>query len=271
MRRKEEPVMKQIPEEKLTTKVIGRQVRYFDELDSTNLEAKRHKKDEECHGMVFLAEQQNHGKGRLGRSWVSPKETGIWLSILLKPCFSPDLASQITLLAALATADAIRKVTGLESQIKWPNDIVVNKKKVCGILTEMGAAESQIEYLVAGIGINVNTEHFPEEIKEAASSLRIEGKQKYKREDIAAELLNSFERYYDDFLISGSLKKIVNYYNSILINKGKKVKIVGNVNTDIGEALGIDETGRLLVRMEDGEVRVIVSGEVSVRGLYGYV
>lgn len=263
--------MKQIPQEKLTTRVIGRQVKYFDVIDSTNLEAKRHKSDEECHGMVFLAEQQNQGRGRMGRSWVSPEGTGIWMSILLKPDFSPSLASQITILAALATADAIRKVTEVDCLIKWPNDIVVNKKKVCGILTEMGATESKIEYLVAGIGINVNTEYFPDDIRDVASSLRIEGKEKYEREDIVAELLNSFERYYDDFLKCGSLKKIVNYYNSILINKGKKVKIVENVNTDIGEALGIDETGRLLVRMDDGEERAIVSGEVSVRGLYGYV
>lgn len=263
--------MKQIPQAKLKTKRIGRQIILFDEIDSTNLEAKRHQDGEDTDGMVFIAEQQNQGRGRLGRSWVSPKETGIWMSILLKPEFSPESASQVTLLAALATADAIRTVTGLDCQIKWPNDLVVNGKKVCGILVEMGACENKIQYLVAGIGINVNTEYFPDEIKDMATSLKIESGSSCVREDIVAELLNRFEFYYEEFMKTTSLKNIVNYYNSILINKGKKVKIIGNVSTDIGEALGIDETGRLLVRMDDGEERAIVSGEVSVRGLYGYV
>lgn len=263
--------MNQIPQAKLKTKIIGKQIILLDETDSTNLEAKRHQDEDSSNGMVFIAEQQNQGRGRLGRSWVSPKETGIWMSILLKPEFSPESASQITLLAALAAADAVRTVTGLDCQIKWPNDLVVNGKKVCGILTEMGASEDRIQYLVTGIGINVNTEYFPEEIREMASSLKIEGGSSYIREDIVAELLNHFEFYYEEFSKTTSLKNMVNYYNSILINKGKKVKIVGNPTTDIGEALGIDETGRLLVRMDDGEERAIVSGEVSVRGLYGYV
>lgn len=263
--------MKEIDKTKLKTKQIGRQIRYYDVIDSTNLEAKKHQHDPCGHGMVFLAEQQNQGRGRLGRTWISPKETGIWMSILLKPEFAPELASQITLPAALATAEAIREVTNLDCQIKWPNDIVVNGKKICGILTEMGTEGTSIGYLVVGIGINVNTEHFPEEIQEVASSLKIEGGQAYSREDIIAELLNRMEYYYEEFVRDGNLRRLVKTYNSLLINKGKKVKIVGNASTETGEALGIDDTGRLLVRMDDGIERAIVSGEVSVRGLYGYV
>lgn len=263
--------MKQIPQTMLHTHTIGRKIFYLDEIDSTNLEAKRHQDEMESNGMVFLAELQNQGRGRLGRSWSSPKETGIWMSILLKPKFPAETASQVTIIAALATVDAIREVTNLNCQIKWPNDLVLNGKKVCGILTEMGVCEKQIQYLVAGIGINVNTDAFPEEIKSVASSLRIEGGQVYEREKIVAQLLNRFEVYFEEFCKIGNLKNIVNYYNSVLINKGKKVKIVENMKTDIGEALGIDETGRLLVRMEDGHEHSIVSGEVSVRGLYGYV
>lgn len=263
--------MKQIPQTELKTREIGKQIFYFDEIDSTNLEAKRHQDDEACHGMVFVAEQQKAGRGRLGRSWVSPKETGIWMSILLKPDFSPEIASQVTILGALAAADAIRKVTKLDCQIKWPNDLVLNKKKVCGILTEMGVCDGRIQYLVPGIGINVNTEYFPDEIQDKATSLRLEGGKVYAREDIIAEFLNSFELYYDDFCETCSLKNVVNYYNSILISRGKKVKIVEKIKTDIGVALGIDELGRLKVRTEQGEERTIVSGEVSVRGLYSYV
>ncbi|WP_092475981.1 biotin--[acetyl-CoA-carboxylase] ligase [[Clostridium] polysaccharolyticum] len=263
--------MNQIPQAILKTKAIGKKIFYFDEIDSTNLEAKKHKEEVDSNGMVFLAEQQNQGRGRLGRTWVSPKETGIWMSILLKPDFDAQLASQVTLLAALAAADAIRQATKQDCRIKWPNDLVLNGKKVCGILTEMGACDGQVQYMVAGIGINVNTEWFPEEIKETASSLRIEGGIVYSREEIIAELLNSFEVYYDEFCASGSLRSVVNYYNSLLINKGKKVKIVEAVKTDIGIALGIDETGGLKVQTEDGEERTIISGEVSVRGLYGYV
>lgn len=263
--------MKEIDKTKLETNKIGRQICYYDEIDSTNLEAKKHQHDPSGHGMVFLAEQQNQGRGRLGRNWVSPKETGIWMSILLKPAFAPELASQITLPTALATVEAIREVTNLDCQIKWPNDIVVNGKKICGILTEMGTEGTSIGYLVVGIGINVNTEHFPEEIQDVASSLKIEGRQAYSREDIIVELLNRMEYYYEEFVKDGNLRRLVKTYNSLLINKGKKVKIVGNASTETGEALGIDDTGRLLVRMEDGEERAIVSGEVSVRGLYGYV
>lgn len=263
--------MKQIPQTKLKTREIGKKIFYYDEIDSTNLEAKRHRDDIDGHGLVFLAELQNQGRGRLGRSWLSEKEAGIWMSILLKPDFPAESASQVTILAALAAADAIRNVTNLDCQIKWPNDLVLNRRKVCGILTEMGASDSRIQYLVTGIGINVNTKAFPEELQEKASSLGIEGGQVYERECIVAELLNRFEFYYEEFCKNGNLKNIVNYYNSLLINKGKKVKIVENVKTDIGEALGIDERGRLLVRMEQGQERAIVSGEVSVRGLYGYV
>ncbi|MBR3771478.1 MAG: biotin--[Clostridium sp.] len=263
--------MKQIEKTKLKTKQIGSQIFYYDEIASTNLEAKKHQHDLNGHGMVFLAEQQNQGRGRMGRTWVSPKETGIWMSILLKPDFAPELASQITLPAALATAEAIREITNLDCQIKWPNDIVVNGKKVCGILTEMGTEGSLIAYLIVGIGINVNTEHFPEEIQSVASSLKIEGGLAYEREEILIELLNRMEFYYEKLIADGDLHDLVKTYNSLLINKGKKVKIVGNANTETGEALGIDDTGRLLVRMDDGEERAIVSGEVSVRGLYGYV
>ena len=265
--------MRKIPKALLHTRSFGKQIEYFEEIDSTNLEAKRNQEQVDGHGMVFLAEQQSLGRGRMGRAWVSPKGTGIWMSLLLKPEFPTSQASQITLLAALAVADAIKKVTGLEGKIKWPNDIVVNQKKVCGILTEMGVIQDRIQYLVVGIGINVNTEHFPNEISDIATSLKLEGGKIFAREEIVAELLNYFEQYYDNFCKDGNLGQIIKYYNSILINKGKKVKIVENSKEDsfIGEALGIDEAGRLLVRLDNGEVQTIVSGEVSVRGLFGYV
>ncbi len=265
--------MRSIPSTWLHTKQVGRQIAYFEEIDSTNLEAKRNQERVDGHGMVFLAEQQNQGRGRMGRNWVSPKGTGVWMSILLKPEFPTTQASQVTLIAALAVADAIKKVAGLEGMIKWPNDIVVNRKKVCGILTEMGVIEDKIQYLVVGIGINVNTEEFPEEIRATATSLKIEGDKVIERECLVAEILNSFELYYEHFCTDGDLSRLTKYYNSILINKGKKVKIVGNLKEDsfIGEAIGIDELGRLLVRLEDGTIEIIVSGEVSVRGLYGYV
>ena len=263
--------MIQIPQAKLKTREFGKRIMYFDEIDSTNLEAKRHGDEKESHGMVFIAEQQNHGRGRLGRSWVSPKGTGIWMSLLLKPQFSPELASQITILAALAAADAIRKVTRLDCQIKWPNDLVINRKKVCGILTEMTVMDTKIQNLVIGIGINVNTEYFPEEISEMATSLSVEGGTLYAREEIVIELLYRLEQYYEEFCKIGSLKNVVNYYNSILISRGKKVKIIEKLKTDIGESLGIDEYGRLKVLTEQGKERTIVSGEVSVRGLYQYV
>lgn len=262
-------VTKEAVEGRIKTKTIGRRVYYKEEVDSTNIVAKQFAEQADSHGCLITAEVQNMGKGRRGRKWESPKGSGIWMSLILKPEFEPTQASMITLLAALAVAKGIATLTGLPAKIKWPNDIVVNGKKVCGILTEMNAELDYINYIIVGIGINVNTKEFPEEIQKIASSLYLESKELTNRSELIACILTYFETYYEQFIKEKGLSPFLEEYNALLINKDKTVKIIGQ-NEFVGIAKGINDKGELLVMVGNQEIPVL-SGEVSVRGLYGYV
>lgn len=246
----------------LNTEFIGRRLFIYDETDSTN---ERAKASGEIEGSVFIAEVQNHGKGSRGRGWVSPRGTGIWHSILLKPDISPLEVSQITLVAGLAVCKAI----GMDAKIKWPNDIVIGTKKVCGILTEMSAETDMVHYVVCGIGINVNTENFDAEIKHRATSMYIESGEKQIRNDIIARELNYFEYYYKKFL-EGGLCAILDEYKENCVTIGRDVTVIYKKENVTGKAADIDENGALVVETADGTIRV-TSGEVSVRGIYGYI
>ncbi|MBQ9598687.1 MAG: biotin--[Clostridia bacterium] len=246
----------------LNTEFIGRRLFIYDETDSTN---ERAKASGEIEGSVFIAEVQNHGKGSRGRGWVSPRGTGIWHSILLKPDIPPSEVSQITLVAGLAVCKAI----GMGAKIKWPNDIVIGTKKVCGILTEMSAETDMVHYVVCGIGINVNTENFDAEIKHRATSMYIESGDKQIRNDIIARELNYFEYYYKKFL-EGGLGAILDEYKENCVTIGRDVTVIYKKENVTGKAVDIDENGALVVETTDGTIRV-TSGEVSVRGIYGYV
>ena len=202
----------------LNTEFIGRRIFIYDETDSTN---ERAKVSGEADGSVFIAEVQNHGKGSRGRGWVSPRGTGIWHSILLKPDISPTEVSQITLVAGLSVCRAI----GMGSKIKWPNDIVIGTKKVCGILTEMSAEVDMVNYVVCGIGINVNTESFDREIEHRATSMYIESGEKQTRNEIIARELNYFEYYYKKFL-TGGLGAILDEYKENCITIGRDVTVI---------------------------------------------
>lgn len=257
----------------IKTQWIGKKVKFYNELDSTNLEAKRlaDNDNDETNGMLIVAEKQNAGRGRRGKQWITPSGTGIWMSLILKPDIEPDCASMLTLIVALATAKSIFSFTGLNTFIKWPNDVIINGKKVCGILTEMNSERDYIHYIVIGIGINTNIKEFPDEIKAVATSLFIEGNQTFQRSSLIAELLKEFEYYYEKFLQKRNLTDIIVEYNEKLISKNKEVKIIEQKEEWIGTSLGIDEKGRLLVKLSNGEEKKIVSGEVSVRGLCSYI
>lgn len=259
---------------RLETDWAGHPVVFREKIDSTNNEAKRLAEAGAEQGTLVIAEEQGAGKGRRGRSWSSPRGTGVWMTVILKPEFPPSQASMLTLVAAMAVEEGIRKATGLETGIKWPNDIVVNGKKVCGILTEMSTELDYINYVVIGIGINVNVEEFPEEISNTATSLYLETGKKISRAPIIVEIWKAFEQFYGLFVKNADLSLVKNAYEERLLNLGKEVCVLAPKGEWRGISKGIDSMGRLLVEPLEGanrEVKAIDSGEVSVRGIYGYV
>ena len=255
----------------LGTEWAGRKVVYYDETDSTNNRAKDSGEKNGAHGTLFIADKQNAGKGRRGRAWESPSGKSIYMTILLRPQITPDKAPMLTLIMGLSVAEGIRKVSGAETEIKWPNDIVMNKKKVCGILTEMATEMEYVNYVVIGVGINVNQEYFSEGIKEIATSLYEETGTVYQRSELIAAVLERFEKNYEMFLETGDLSAVRKAYDSILVNRGQEVKVLEPGNEYRAVAEGINKNGELIVRLSDGRQKNIFAGEVSVRGIYGYV
>lgn len=255
----------------LRTQWLGKRIEYFPETDSTNIQARRLAEEGAPSGTLAVADCQKAGKGRRGRSWVSPPGTGIWMSLVLRPDILPASASMVTLVAGMAAAKGIRAVTGLDAGIKWPNDVVVRGRKVCGILTEMSTEEESIRHVVVGMGINVNTEEFPEELLETATSLKLESGAQVKRSPVIAAVAEAFEDYYSRFLKTCDMGLLKEEYNEILVNRGRMVRVLEPGNEYQGKALGIGSDGSLLVEREDGKVGTVISGEVSVRGVYGYV
>ena len=253
------------------TEWVAKEVLYFDTIDSTNTKAQELAEKGYPSGTLVVADKQESGKGRRGRSWVSPSGTGIFMTLMIKPDINPNNASMLTLVAALAVAKTITSVTGEEALIKWPNDIVVNGKKVCGILTEMNAQFDYINHIVVGIGINVHNESFPEEISQMASSLMIEaGGKRFHRAQIIAETMSYFEQYYDTFLKTQDLSALVREYDELLVNRNKAVRVLDPKEPFDGKAMGITPKGELIVDTWESR-KLVSSGEVSVRGIYGYV
>ena len=258
-----------------TTGII-RDVVYYDETDSTNNEAKRAaEKDNAADGTLYITESQTGGRGRRGRNWASPAGSGIWMSLLLRPDIAPANASMLTIVAAMAEQEAIHTVLtedghDAECRIKWPNDIVLNKKKISGILTEMSAEMDYIHYVVIGMGINVNTTEFDDSIKATASSLYLETSDHLKRSRIVAAFSKSFAKYYKEFVKTQNLVGLKDDYNAMLVNKDSEVKAIYADKEIVGTALGITDEGELIIKTDEGE-KIIRTGEVSVRGLYGYV
>ena len=244
---------------------------HFDEIDSTNKKAKEFAAEGCESGTLVTACEQNAGIGRRGRSWSSEKGAGIYMSMVLRPEIETDQASMLTLVAAMAVEKAILTlVKNAQPMIKWPNDIVLNKKKICGILTEMSLIGTEIDYVVVGIGINVNNRMFPEEISQTASSLCLECGVEFDKELLITEVWKQFDVYYKRFLQTKDLSLFKEEYHSFLINKDAQVKVLDPLGEYTGIAKGITNIGELIVDTEEGEKRVF-GGEVSVRGIYGYV
>lgn len=243
---------------------------YKEEIDSTNLEAARlaEKLD---HGTVIAADSQTAGRGRRGRAWVSRGGENIYFSMLLKPEFAPEQASMLTIVMALAAARGIEAVYGCKTEIKWPNDIVVNGRKVCGILTEMQAVPGAIKHVIIGVGINVNQMIFDGDGLSYATSLQKETGICKDRKELLNEVLEQFWQLYPEFCLTGSLQTMVEAYQARLANLGREVRVLDPKGEYQGTALGINAQGELLVQKPDGTEVTVYAGEVSVRGLYGYV
>lgn len=257
--------------EHLKTQTIGNTIYYYNTLDSTNRLSKDIAMDED-EGTVIIANQQSDGRGRLGREWTSPSGTGIWMSIIVKPKINPMDASKVTQITAASVYNAMADM-GIETSIKWPNDIILNGKKIAGILTEMTSEMMQINYMVIGIGINVNLdiEDIPENIREKASSLKIETGQDIDRKELVGRILNNFEYFYKKLILSGDIAEAIEICKSKSILIGKNIRVISRSSEVERLATGLTDSGELIVEDEFGNKETIISGEVSVRGKDGYV
>ena len=255
--------------DQIHTKWAGKTVHFARETDSTNLWIKRLAKEGASEGTLALAEFQSAGRGRLGRSWEVPEGTSVMMSILLRPKFEPQYAPTLTLVMGMAVAKAVKNL-GFDVSIKWPNDVVVSHKKICGILTEMGVRDGKIDYAVIGVGINVNIREFPEEMADKATSLYLESGKEFDRSQIPGLVMEAFEEYYEKFAATCDLSGLKEEYESILANYNQPVPVLAKEPYE-GVARGITDGGELLVEKTDGTIVAVSAGEVSVRGLYSYV
>ena len=255
--------------DQIHTKWAGKTVHFARETDSTNLWIKRLAKEGASEGTLALAEFQSAGRGRLGRSWEVPEGTSVMMSILLRPKFEPQYAPTLTLVMGMAVAKAVKNL-GFDVSIKWPNDVVVSHKKICGILTEMGVRDGKIDYAVIGVGINVNIKEFPEEMADKATSLYLESGKEFDRSQIPGLVMEAFEKYYEKFAATCDLSGLKEEYESILANYNQSVRVLAKEPYE-GVARGITDGGELLVEKTDGTIVAVSAGEVSVRGLYSYV
>ena len=250
---------------------IGSLTECYDVIGSTNTTAMQMAEEGAPHGTLVVADRQDNGKGRRGRNWDMPAGIAIAMSIVLTTEELKHVnASMQTLVSALEVVLAVKEQTGLETKIKWPNDIVAGGKKVCGILTEMSTQIDYINHIVVGIGINVHNEQFPEELSEKATSLYLESGRHVNRAALVEAVCEAFEHYYDMFMKTQGLSGLQEEYNSFLVNKDAQVRVLDPQGEYEGKALGVTARGELLVET-DGEVKTVDSGEVSVRGIYGYV
>ncbi len=255
---------------RLSREGVGCPLFYEASIDSTNEWAKRAAAEGAADGSVYLADYQSAGKGRRGRVWQSPEGTSVSMSLLLKPEIPTDRISMLTLIMGLSAAQGMKAAAGLDVGIKWPNDVVSRGRKLCGILTE---TDAKVESVIIGIGINCNMEAFSEELSQTATSLKLETGTAVSREEVTAEVLKAFYRNYRRFketcTITGEVKQA---YEELLVNRDQQVRVLDPKGEYTGTSLGINELGELLVKRDDtGEITAVYAGEVSVRGIYGYV
>lgn len=248
--------------------LLGQNLEFLQKVDSTNTELKNKARNNALEGHVLIAETQTSGRGRRGKEWVSKPNMGIWMSVLLRPRIDPKLVQTITLAASVAVVRALEKhgVSGLG--IKWPNDILINGMKVCGILTELSAQEGNVEWVVLGIGLNVNhlKRDFPDHLKSTATSIRLSsGKSaSINRSSIASDIINELEDIYINFIHKGP-SWVVEEWKKYNITLGKRVSLITTSEEYQVYVLDITADGQLIVKYDDGTLGQVLSGEISLR------
>ena len=248
---------------KLSDGEIGRRIVHHFRIDSTNSVALRMATDGAAHGTVVVAEEQTAGRGRLGRSWYSERSSGIYASVILRPELTPAVAPILTLMAGVAGQAAIARSTGLSTDIRWPNDLLLNGKKVCGILTEMSAEADRIHAVVVGIGINVNHGEIPRELRPIATSLRLEGGRIYSRLQILVALLKEIEQDYHTLLEHGPTAIIKRWTAASSYARGKRIRVVTGGAEFQALTEGLEPNGALRVRRDDGSEESLVAAEIT--------
>jgi BirA family biotin operon repressor/biotin-[acetyl-CoA-carboxylase] ligase len=247
------------------TRSIGRDIRVFEETTSTNDVVDKLARDGAKEGVVVFAEAQSRGRGRLGRNWVSPAHKGLWFSVLLRPSLRPREATQITVLSATALRRGIERHTGLKPRIKWPNDIVVGGRKLAGILTELNAELDQVNYIIVGIGVDVNQTRndFPRELRQTATSLRMELDKPVVRAELASAVLRELDDDYARFK-AGAFPQLAAEWEAHCATLGQRVTIRCGSRQLRGLAESLGEDGSLLLRTEHGHLEQVVGGDVSL-------
>jgi len=249
------------------TRIIGRRIEYYEELESTNTEALRLALENAPEGTVVIADAQSEGRGRLDRIWESPPSLNLYLSVVLRPDIPAAASSLVPLMIGVAVADIISKYGPGQVRLKWPNDVLIDGKKICGILTEMRTKTDRVHFIIVGIGVNINMRKldFPRGIRETATSLRILTECELDRIDVAIRLFESLERWYRIFLSGGEAairEKWLQYADII----GKRIEVVFKSETQRGTVVGLDEHGALLLEGETG-VQQVLAGDVYIERL----
>jgi BirA family transcriptional regulator, biotin operon repressor / biotin---[acetyl-CoA-carboxylase] ligase len=246
-------------------KVIGRDIRVFQETTSTNDIIERFARDGLREGIVVFAEAQTHGRGRLGRRWISPAKKGLWFSILLRPEMRPQETTQLTIASAIAVRRAIVAQTGLAPEIKWPNDLLLEGRKVCGILTELHAELDRVKYIILGIGVDVNLEvtDLPPDLQEITTSLKAILGKPVSRPDLAVHVLRELDRDYQR-ICSGRFAEVADEWEAHCTTLGHELVILTGKRQIRGRAESLGEDGALLVRTEHGHLERIMAGDVTL-------
>lgn len=263
----------------INTKILHKSIFCFSSIDSTNEYVKKLANEGYPEGTTVIADMQTKGKGRLGRKWSSKYGLGIYMSILLRPRIIPVKVPVLTLAASIAVADAIKHLYNLNAGIKWPNDIILDDKKVCGILCEMSCELEGVDYVVLGIGMNVfhKQNHFEDDYKNTATSImlslknnNVQKKYDVRRNHIIAEIINRFDEIYDKIL-NNEKQSVIDLYRKYSVTVGRRLRFISGNKEFEGDALDINEDGSLVIKKDDGTICSIISGEVSVRGIMGYL